>query len=336
VHRKVANALIVASSFSALSLGLVSANAQATPETPDQPPAQSHAQTFTSFSELRAEVLNLIGATSKRLWLTTDYLTDGEIVTALYVAQYRKIDVRVLLGRAKASSYMSRLSYLKNQNIQVFLRPDGFKPQTATTILSDDKLIEIDGELDFMSKYKRFNLTLAEPTSAQAYATAFGTAAAQQIPANQRAMPLVGRQRTSWPSAADSPAAATPPVKSRLPAAEPHSDSSDEQAAYIYNRKPMPRPDGVATKLPKDLKWRQKAPRMPNPPPPAEPRATELEPLTPNYFGSHDSRSPQGSQNTNLPTVVKPLIGPEGTKTLDGDSEKSAPPLMEDTVQGGD
>jgi hypothetical protein len=336
VRRKVANALIVASSFSALSLGLVSANAQATPETPNQPPAQTHTQTFTSFSELRAEVLNLIGATSKRLWLTTDYLTDGEIVTALYVAQYRKIDVRVLLGRAKASSYMSRLSYLKNQNIQVFLRPDGFKPQTATTILSDDKLIEIDGELDFMSKYKKFNLTLAEPTSAQAYATAFGTAAAQQIPANQRALPLVGRQRTPWPSA-DTPAAPVTPVKSRLPASEPQIDSSDEQAAYIYNRKPMPRPDGVATKLPKDLKWHQKVPRTSNPPPPAEPRATtELEPLTPNYFGSQDSRSPEGSQNTNLPTVVKPLVGPDGNKTLDGDSEKSTPPLMEDTVQGGD
>jgi hypothetical protein len=266
--------------------------------------------------------------------LTTDYLTDGEIVTALYVAQYRKIDVRVLLGRAKASSYMSRLSYLKNQNIQVYLRPDGFKPQTATTILSDDKLIEIDGELDFMSKYKKFNLTLAEPASAQAYATAFGTAAAQQIPANQRALPLVGRQRTPWPSA-DSSAAPTTPVRSRLPAPEPHIDSSDEQAAYIYNRKPMPRPDGVATKLPKELKWHQKPTSAPNPPPP-EPRATELEPLTPNYFGTQDSRSSQGSQNTNLPTVVKPLVGPDGNKTLDGDSEKSTPPLMEDTVQGGD
>ena len=332
MRRKVANALITASSFTALSLGLFSANAPAAPETQGQP--QTHTQTFTSFSELRAEVLNVIGATSKRLWLTTDYLTDGEIVTALYVAQYRKIDVRVLLGRAKASSYMSRLSYLKNQNIQVFLRPDGFKPQTATTILSDDKLIEIDGELDFMSKYKKFNLTLAEPTVAQAYATAFGTAAAQQIPANQRALPLVGRQRTPWPSA-DTPAAATTPVKSRLPAPEPRLDSSDEQAAYIYNRKPMPRPDGVATKLPKELKWHQKPPRTQNPPP-VEPRTTELEPLTPNYFGSHDSRSPQGAQHTNLPTGVKPLVGSEGSKTPDGDSEKSAPPLLEDTVQGGD
>src|SRR5690348_2584680 len=67
---------------------------------------------YETFSDLRADVLDLISAATQRLWLTTDYLTDGEIVSALYIAQYRKLDVKVLLGRAKANVYMSRLNYL--------------------------------------------------------------------------------------------------------------------------------------------------------------------------------------------------------------------------------
>src|SRR5688572_28404829 len=78
---------------------------------------------FTTFAELRAYMLDAISGASKRIWLTTDYLTDGEIVSALYVARYRKLDVQVLFGRAKANFYMSRLAYLKNQNIPVFLQP---------------------------------------------------------------------------------------------------------------------------------------------------------------------------------------------------------------------
>ena len=183
-----------------------------------------------------------------------------------------------------------------------------------------------------MSKDKKFNLTRAEPASAQTYATAFGAAAAQQITANQRALPLVGRQRTPWPSANNSQVAPTPPVPSRLRISEKHFDTSDERDAFIYNRKPTPRPDGVATKLPQALKWHQK-PTHGQTQAPAEPRTTELEPLTPNFLGSQGS---PGSQNANLPTVVTPLVGPDGYKTLDGDSEKSTPPLMDDTVQGGD
>src|SRR5262249_22068141 len=51
---------------------------------------------FDSFGKLRLEVLNLIGQSKTRIWLTTDYLTDGEIVSALFVARYRKLDVKVL------------------------------------------------------------------------------------------------------------------------------------------------------------------------------------------------------------------------------------------------
>src|SRR4051812_1521271 len=78
-----------------------------------QTPAQAGCaapRRFESFSDLRNEVLDYISGATQRIWLVTPYLTDGEIVSALYVAQYRKLDVKVLLGRGKANSYMSRLS----------------------------------------------------------------------------------------------------------------------------------------------------------------------------------------------------------------------------------
>ncbi len=298
-------------------------------------------ETFTSFSELRAEVLNVIGGTARRLWLTTDYLTDGEIVTALYVAQYRKVDVRILLGRAKASSYMSRLNYLKNQNIPVFLRPDNFKPKSASTILSDDKLIEIDGELDFMSKYKKFNLSVAEPATAQEYAAAFSTAAAQQIPASQRPMPLVGKQKTPWPQADTPPP--QPAVKARLPVVGERTvrdSTGDDADAYIYTRKQMPRPDGVPIKLPKELKWQQRptrnqaapqpAAQQPDPQPlPPRSKAPEFEPRG-NYFDN---------KHTEAPLDVQPInggYGGEGSRLPSDVSNKRSSQLLEDTVQGGE
>ncbi|MBM4253326.1 MAG: hypothetical protein FJ146_15255 [Deltaproteobacteria bacterium] len=299
-------------------------------------------QTYTSFSELRSEVLNIIGGTARRLWLTTEYLTDGEIVTALYVAQYRKVDVRILLGRAKASSYMSRLNYLKNQNIPVFLRPDNFKPKSVSTILSDDKLVEIDGELDFMSKYKKFNLTVAEPAVAQEYAATFGAAAAQQLPASQRPMPLVGKQKTPWPTTDTSPP--QPAVKSRLPVVGDRTVREvgvDDGDTYIYTRRAMPRPDGVPIKLPKELKWQQQRParsHTPSPepapitlpqtqPPAARTRAPEFEPPPGNYFDS---------KNTGAPAQVQPMVGGEDTKLPSDIGTKRSSQLLEDSVQGGE
>jgi len=325
VRFQVAKARFFAASI-ALSFGLAH-NAQAV--TP---------QTFTSFSELRSEVLNIIGGTARRLWLTTEYLTDGEIVTALYVAQYRKVDVRILLGRSKASSYMSRLNYLKNQNIPVFLRPDNFKPKPASTILSDDKLVEIDGELDFMSKYKKFNLTVAEPAVAQEYAAAFGTAAAQQLPASQRPMPLVGKQKTPWPSS-DAPVA-QPAVKARLPVVGDRTvreAGSDDADAFIYTRKAMPRPDGVPIKLPKELKWQQRPPRSQAAPQPA---ALPQEQVPPKRSQAAEFDAPPGnyfeSKHTGAPVQVQPMVGGEDAK-LPGDvSSKRSSQLLEDSVQGGE
>jgi hypothetical protein len=204
---------------------------------------------FDSFSALRNAVLEHVSGATQRIWLVSDYLTDGEIVTALNVAQYRKLDVKVLLGRAKANAYMSRLSYLKNQSIPVFLKPDTFKPGAATVILADSTLLKIDGELDFLSKYKKYTVSAGDQAQAQAFATGFAGAASLQVPAIPAPIPMVGR-----PS----------PGRGRVYAPQPSARyGNNPDGAYTYGGRAQPRPDTLPGKLPKQLKYQTKHQQAP-------------------------------------------------------------------------
>jgi len=234
----------------ALSLAgqAVQAETKAPPLAPAKVEAPAEPRSFTSFADLRGVLLDQISGATHRIWLATEYLTDGEIVSALYIAQYRKLDVQVLLGRAKANSYMSRLNYLKNQNVPVFLRPASLKLKHPTALLLDDQLYWIDGELDFLARYRKFTLVPATSEEQQRFAAAFAKAAHMKLPAVPRALPLVGHAHRR--PAHHSAGYLAPPA--------PHYDANDGSDAYTYSRRPTPRPEGVAAKLPKATKLEQR------------------------------------------------------------------------------
>lgn len=202
-------------------------------------------KSYDSFSALRSDILDFISGATSRVWMHSDYLTDGEIVTSLFVAKYRKIDVQVLLGRQKANAYMSRLNYLKNQNITVYLKPDSFKTPAVTAILSDNELVLIDGELDFMSRYKRFNVYRATEEQTKAYEAAFASAANLELPAVANKVPLVGK-----PSSATN-------TSNYKPVYSGDSAKKESSGAYTYGRGGHARPDNVPTKLPRETKWQR-------------------------------------------------------------------------------
>lgn len=208
-----------------------------------RPAAAAESKTFSSFADLRNELLNDIGGATHRLWLVTDFLTDGELVSALYVAQYRKLDVQVLLGKAKANHYMSRLNYLKNQNIPVYLKPETLKLSRPTAILCDDQLYLVDGELDFMAKYKKYTVDVTDGSEASSFAAAFAAAANLKLPAMARQLPLVGR------AGGKGRVYVPPPASTYSAHAEP--------GVYTYDHHKQPRPEGVPAKLPKSLKWEE-------------------------------------------------------------------------------
>ena len=111
------------------------------------------------FTDLRQELVGAIGSAKQRAYVVTDLLTDGEIATSLFVAQYRKLSVGALLGKSNAQTYVSRLRYLREQNVPTGLRTASFPLKDSTVVIVDDRIARVDGHLDAYASYKQFRLT---------------------------------------------------------------------------------------------------------------------------------------------------------------------------------
>lgn len=216
------------------------------------------------FPAARNEVLTLIGGATQRIRVVTDFLSDGEIVSALYIAQYRKVNVQVLLGQGRATHTLSRLNYLKSQNIPVWIRPRGFMSQNPTILLVDQKLYALNGELDYMAKHRKFTLTQLPDTQIGGFESGFDQAASTGLSPTPRAVPLVGRAgaiprdkaaRRRGQSADD----AAPLVNKGHEDANTPSGSVNAQGVYRYNRVKVKPQAGVPTKLPKTTILQERA-----------------------------------------------------------------------------
>jgi len=219
-----------------------------------------------SYPALRDQVLNMISGAKQRIWLSTDYLTDGEICAALFVAQYRKIDVQVLLNKKKAHQYMSRLKYLKDQNIPVYFKPVNFANHNKAAMLVDERLVTVDAELDFLAKAPGYQLSSSQNQSkVEAFANAFAEASAQKLQAVPHPLPLVGRAGSRYPESYYRGSESAPGQVPSRPATGSVSYYGDQDGGYNYDRaqKSYHAPEGVARKLPKTtvLQERAKRPR---------------------------------------------------------------------------
>ena len=273
-----------------LSLGLISQGLSAVavdpiyaPQAPVPVPGFAIKNT-ANFADLRHNVLELISASKKRVWLITDYLTDGDIVSALFLAKYRKVDVKVFLGRAKQNSYLSRLSYLKGQDIPVFLRPEhGFI--APTLILSDQHLFTVNRDLNAMAVIGQAQMAQVAPTEVKNFVGWFQEALAYPEPTLNRSDPAVGRSHRLSPG--------------HDPKGSVHEPSynGEQDGSYNYNRSNLSRraPEGILTQLPRvpvwqknrDLTHKESAPRPRIPPAPGPgesdnpPRAPTVIPSAP-------------------------------------------------------
>ncbi len=209
--------------------------------------APVYTKTVDSFNELRREIVEMFGSAEKRIWMVTDYLSDGDIVSSLYIAKYRKTQVQVLLGKEKANHYLSRLNFLKKQNIPVFLKPKDFPFSYPTQILIDQKLILIDSELDFKTRRGKFVITYANESLRNQYQETFAQALNLSLPAKARKLPLVGNPRPYGRRYRGQPSY-SPPIQSK-------------DGAYIYSRGRQPRPQEVPKRLPGKTIWQKKQER---------------------------------------------------------------------------
>jgi hypothetical protein len=115
----------------------------------EQQPVQSAIQS-SDFYQLRKHLTGLLGDANKEITVVSEFLTDGNIATALYLAKYRKVDVKVFLAKAKSKRYLSRYDYLSSQGVPVYFRPQNFPFKAKTLLKIDNNLYEIDRDLDIL------------------------------------------------------------------------------------------------------------------------------------------------------------------------------------------
>ncbi len=218
---------------------------------------------FDSFANTRSELLSRISGASKRVWLSTNFLTDAEVVSSLYIAQYRKVNVSVLIGKDKATHILSRLGYLKQVNIPVAIKPKAFYSESPTMVLIDDRLYGINSDIDYLSKARKFTLREWESGDVSSFETSFQEAAQNQETPEVKPLPLVGGQRTRK-SRIHSPTTEEQGQPSSSPSLESTSKSPSPKSAetastgetggdgvYRYRRVKERPASGVPTKLPK-------------------------------------------------------------------------------------
>jgi hypothetical protein len=178
-------------------------------------------KTYVDFTIMRDDLLKLIGRGKQKVWLATDYLTDGNIVTALYLAKYKDVDVKVLLDGAKSNEYMSRLPFLQKHNTPVFIKPPNILPVAPTLLVVDKETYRLDSALNFMTKQGQFSLVQQSPRKSKELIAAFSTALQAPITAIAKPIPNVGRAggRNAW---------------APKPSAAPYQGEKD--GSYNYNR----------------------------------------------------------------------------------------------------
>lgn len=201
---------------------------------------------FSSFTQFRHTLLNILGSAKTRILLNTDFLSDGEIVTALYLAQYRKVEVQVFLGRHRANHYLSRLKYLKRQRIPVYLTPQSFPKTSPTVLIVDQRAYGANSSLDYKSSRTYFTLQAYSKSTQKKLAKAFKTALKNPTPARAAPTPLVGRGHRQ------------PRVMSRQTPRYRQSGSPDQ--SYNYDHRPQQRkaPKGMPKALPKETIFQMK------------------------------------------------------------------------------
>jgi hypothetical protein len=193
------------------------------------------------FHNLRFEMLNLIGGAAKRVWLVTDFLSDSDIVSALFVAQFRGLDTRVILGRKRARHPLSRLPFLQQQKIPTFIDMEGWPRPFKSALLTDHGLIFMENSLDPQLR----NVKLPPPNKANrserlSFVSYFKGITSTTKKPRYQPLPAVGRARGGRRR-----------TSSR---ANPSTFSNNDVGnGYNYNRTRHNKkaPSGVPTRLPR-------------------------------------------------------------------------------------
>ncbi len=125
---------------------------------------------FVAFEQLRDAIVAKIARAQWRVWVVSPYLSDYDISLELYLAAHRKLDVRVVLGQERAQDVLSQYDYLRTQQVVVRVA----SAMGTTTLICDDRMYRIGGDLDFLTERRRFVLRPVVQPDIESYALALG------------------------------------------------------------------------------------------------------------------------------------------------------------------
>lgn len=229
--------LIILGSWGDPRLAIAVTNNSVAPQKPQKAP-QLGAKKVSNFQQLRSLVTDLIGRAESRIILMTDFISDGDISSALFLAKYRQVKTVVFLGPRKMNRYLSRVRYLKAQNIPVFVRPSYGSFKDPTLLLIDRRLYRISRDLDVLKSSLEADVQQAHPTWVPRFEAEIVRALKNTKQAIPKPLPMVGRPRHH--------------PRTRQKVTRPYRGEGD--GSYNYDRSTASgrsAPVGVPTKLPK-------------------------------------------------------------------------------------
>ena len=112
-------------------------------------PWKSDGEKFESYAVFKDELFAAIGKAKKRVAVVTQYLSDGDLATALYMAKIRGVIVIAVLDSREARKVFSRHNYLARTGVPTYLRKlSGTDMGGSTTVVIDDAAWRLDVHLD--------------------------------------------------------------------------------------------------------------------------------------------------------------------------------------------
>lgn len=250
-------------------------------------------RSYSTYREMTTDLVTAIAGSTQRVYVTTNYFTDGDLLSSLILAQYRRLSVKVLLGRAKANQYMSRLGNLKAQGIPVGLRPASMFAKDQSIVVTDNRIFFISTELNFLTKDRLFKVRQGHADELDLFVSHFEQAISNSKELKAAPIPLVGTARGARPGAAKRKATtgvgSLPPTtttgaiietfpapegSNEAPAAEPAprnvvepTGSLDHNGVYTYSNERGERPPQLPAKLPREtiVQQRSRAPKVKKP-----------------------------------------------------------------------
>jgi len=104
--------------------------------------AETTVQSFSNYEELQKTMTELVASAKQRVWVVSRALDAHLISDALFFAQHRKVDVKLLLGPIGVQSTNGRalLNFFASQKI-FYMLDSKLRVESTSAFLVDDRLV---------------------------------------------------------------------------------------------------------------------------------------------------------------------------------------------------